>query len=173
VKKIHGIILIVALFAFSSCKLFRKNPDKKDAVARVYDMYLYPEDLAGVVPSGTSRPDSIAITKNFIRNWIRQKVVLKKAEENLDNEKKDVEKQLSEYRNSLITYAYEKALIEQKLDTTISPKEVEDFYNTNQANFELKDNIIRVIYLKLNKKSPKINRQKSGINRMLRKTARY
>jgi hypothetical protein len=129
-------------------------------VARAYDFYLFPEDLAGIVPSGTSRQDSVSITRNFIDNWIRQKVVLHKAEENLDNEKKDVEQQLAEYRNSLITYAYEKALIEQKLDTSVSEKEVENFYNSNQNNFELKDNIIRVIYLKLNKKSPKIDKAK-------------
>jgi hypothetical protein len=158
VKKKKYLILFTLLALASSCKLFKKNADPKNAVARAFDGYLFPEDLVGIVPQGASRQDSISLTRNFIDNWIRQKVVLHKAEENLDNEKKDVEKQLSEYRNSLVTYAYEKALIEQKLDTTISQQEVEDFYNSNQSNFELKDNIIRVIYLKLNKKSPKIDK---------------
>ncbi len=152
------LTFFIALLLLTSCKLFKKNADKKNAVARVYDMYLFPEDLSGIIPSGSSREDSISITKNFVDNWIKQKIVLHKAEENLDNEKKDVEKQLDEYRNSLITYAYEKALIEQKLDTVISQNEIEDFYSNNQNNFELKDNIIRVIYLKLNKKSPKIEK---------------
>jgi len=163
VKNLLIVSLLILIFA-SSCKLFRKNGDKKNAVARVYDMYLFPEDLAGIVPTGSSRQDSLSITKNFIDNWIKQKVVLHKAEENLDNEKKDVEKQLTEYRNSLITYAYEKALIEQKLDTLISQQEIEDFYSNNQSNFELKDNIIRVIYLKLNRKSPKIEKAKQWFN---------
>jgi hypothetical protein len=123
-------------------------------------VYLFPEDLAGVVPAGSSRQDSVSLVKNFIDSWIRQKVVLRKAEQNLDNEKKNVEKQLAEYRNSLVIYAYEKELIEQKLDTLVSQKEVENFYSSNQSNFELKDNIIRVIYLKLNKKSPKIDKAK-------------
>ena len=162
-KNLLIVSLLILIFA-SSCKLFRKNGDKKNAVARVYDMYLFPEDLAGIVPTGSSRQDSLSITKNFIDNWIKQKVVLHKAEENLDNEKKDVEKQLTEYRNSLITYAYEKALIEQKLDTLISQQEIEDFYSNNQSNFELKDNIIRVIYLKLNRKSPKIEKAKQWFN---------
>lgn len=159
-NKVCILFSLLFLFTVTSCKLFRKSPDKKNAVARVYENYLYPEDLSGIIPTGTSKQDSISITKNFIQNWIRQKVVLHKAEENLDNEKKDVEKQLTDYRNSLITYAYEKALIEQNLDTSISEKEVEDFYNSNQSNFELKDNIIKVIYLKLSKKSPKIDKAK-------------
>ncbi len=151
-------IFFVSILLLSSCKLFKKNADKKNAVARVYDVYLFPEDLSGIVPPGSSKQDSISITKNFVDNWVKQKIVLHKAEENLDNEKKDVEKQLTEYRNSLITYAYEKALIEQKLDTVVSQNEIENFYSNNQNNFELKDNIIRVIYLKLNKKSPKIEK---------------
>ncbi|MCX6291982.1 MAG: hypothetical protein NT126_09500 [Bacteroidetes bacterium] len=159
-KRASLFCFLILLLAASSCKLFRKGGDKKNAIARVYDLYLFPEDLVGIVPAGSSRQDSITATKNFIQNWIRRKVVLRKAEDNLDNEKKDVEKQLEEYRNSLVTYAYEKALIEQKLDTNISQKEIEDFYLNNQNNFELKDNIIKVIYLKLNKKSPKIERAK-------------
>lgn len=153
-------LLALLIFFSASCKLFRKNSDQKNAVARAYEFYLYPEDMAGIVPPGFSKQDSLAVTKNFIHNWIRQKIVLHKAEENLDNEKKDVEKQLIEYRNSLITYAYEKALVEQKLDTVISDKEIGDFYDANQNNFELKDNIIKVIYLKLNKSSPKIEKVK-------------
>ena len=159
-KKNLVLFFLSLCLVFSSCKLFRKKPDKKNAVARVFEDYLYPEDLTGLIPSGTSKPDSLSIVKNYIQNWIRQKIVLAKAEDNLDHEKKDVEKQLQEYRNSLVTYAYEKALIEQNLDTTISQKEIEDFYNNNQNNFELKDNIIKVIYLKLNKKSPKIDKAK-------------
>ena len=151
-------LLLLLMFFSTSCKLFRKTTDKKNAIARAFEFYLYPEDLQGIVPSGTSKQDSLTVTNNFIRNWIRHKIVLHKAEENLDNEKKDVEKQLTEYRNSLITYAYEKALVEQKLDTIISSSEIEQFYDANQNNFELKDNIIKVIYLKLNKTSPKIEK---------------
>lgn len=143
-----------------SCSFFsgKNEPNKKDAVARVYDKYLYPEDLAGIVPPNASESDSVLHIKSYIDNWIHQQVVLHKAEVNLDEEKKDVEKQLDEYRNSLIRYAYEKALIEQRLDTGVSDKEIEEFYNANPDNFELKSNILKVIYLKLSKKSPKLNK---------------
>ena len=67
---------------------------------------------------------------------------------------------MNDYRNSLITHAYEEELVSQKLDTVISEDEIEKFYNENQSNFELKDNIIKVIYLKLSRKSPKIEKAK-------------
>ena len=130
---------------------------KKDAVARVYGKYLHQEDLQGLVPEDIHGPDSASLVSNFITNWVRQQVILKRAEENLDEEKKDVEKKLEEYRNSLLTYAYERELVAQQLDTAVSMSEIEAFYNSNKSNFELKDNIIKVIYLKLSKKSPKLN----------------
>ena len=118
------------------------------------------EDLKGLVPFGASRDDSISIVKNYIDNWTRHKSVLHKAQANLDDDKKDVSKQLEEYRNSLITYAYETELIHQKLDTGINDGEILSFYKSHPQNFELKDNIIKVIYLKLNKKSPKLDKVK-------------
>jgi len=150
--------LILVFFA-SSCKLFKKKDgDKREAVARAFDKYLYSDDLKGMVPANTSKQDSIIIIKNYVSNWIHQQVVLHKAESNLDEEKKDVDRQLQEYRNSLIRYAYERELIQQRLDTNVSDKEIEEFYNANPGNFELKSNILKVIYLKLNKKSPKLEK---------------
>lgn len=127
-------------------------------MARAYDYFLYDEDLIGIVAPGSSESDSITITGNFIENWIRQKSVLHKAEKNLTDEKKQVEKKLEEYRNSLITYTYETELVRQKLDTIVTDEEIESFYEMNRNNFELKDNIIKVIYLKLDKNSPKLNK---------------
>ena len=116
------------LFISISCSYFRKSDKEgKDAIARAFEYYLYNEDLQGVVPKGASKQDSISIVKNFIDNWFRQKVVLHKAESNLDEEKKDVEKKLLEYRNSLVTYAYETELIKQKLDTVVSEDEILSF----------------------------------------------
>ena len=155
-------LFILLILQLSACSYFKRDSTEgKDAVARAYDYFLYPEDLQGLVPVGASREDSVAIIKNYIDNWFRQKVVLRKAERNLDDEKKDVEKKLEEYRNSLLTYAYETELVRQKLDTVINEEEIAQFYKNNQDNFELKDNIIKVIYLRLNKKSPKLNKVKA------------
>jgi hypothetical protein len=147
------------LIISASCSMFEKEgPEGKDVIAKAFDYYLYRDDLNGVVPPGATLKDSISVVKNYIDNWVRQKVVLHKAENNLNDEKKNVQRQLEEYRNSLVVYAYENELIRQKLDTIISETEIEAFYKNNQANFQLKDNIIKVIYLKLSKKTPKLNK---------------
>jgi hypothetical protein len=155
--------IAVCLFLFSSCNKFKSNepvaPDK--VIARAFDKYLKLEDIRNIVPKGTSKNDSITIIRNFVENWVQQQVVLKKANDNLDDEKKNVEQKLEEYRNSLITYIYERELIRQKLDTSISESDIEKYYNENPNNFQLKDNIIKVIYFKIPKNAPKIDKVKS------------
>jgi len=122
-------------------------------VAKVYNEYLYKTDLLGLVPSGTSSRDSISIVKAFIDNWIKQKLIIHYAEENLSSKQKDFDKQLDDYKNSLIVYAYEKELIRQKLDTIITDHEIKNYYDSSKKEFLLKDNIVKVWYVKMPAKS--------------------
>lgn len=115
-----------------------------------------------MIPAETDREDSIKIIKEYIDNWIRKQTVLHKAEANLKNDSSsyEIQKQIDDYKSSLVRFAYEKELIRQKLDTVVSFSEIESYYNNNKNNFELKNNIIKVVYLKTNRKSPKINKAK-------------
>ena len=122
-------------------------------LARVYDDYLYESDLKGLVTAGTLPKDSLLITKNFIENWVRQRLVIQQAEKNLTSSQLDFTRQLDDYKNSLIIYTYENELVRQKLDTLITDDETQDYYDANQQNFLLKDNIVQIQYVKLPLKS--------------------
>lgn len=152
--------LLCLVIILSSCtKLQKDTPEEpKNAVARVHDKYLYVDDIRKMITPGTSKEDSVLIVTNYIQSWIKQQVILHKAENNLADEKKDVDTKLEEYRNSLITYIYETELIRQKLDTVVTEKEIDTYYQENQRNFELKDNIVKVLYLKVNRNAPKLKK---------------
>ncbi len=126
----------------------------EEVVASAFDYNLYKSDLKGIVPPNTSKSDSILIIKNYINNWIRQKVILHKAEKNLNDNQKDFTEQLESYRSSLVVYTYESKLITQLLDTSVTKNQIEDYYKKNTDNFLLKNNIIKVNYIKLTTKSP-------------------
>ncbi len=151
-------LLVISAFlisALGSCSLFPgKDEIREVAIARVYDKYLYAEDLLGVIPSGTSANDSLDITNAYINNWVRQELLLKQAEDNLDETNRDFTSQIEQYRNSLIIYAYESELISQKLDTVIAMTEIEDYYQKNQNNFHLRENIVLANYMIINADSP-------------------
>lgn len=79
-KFIFQIVIIAILF--QSCDYIKK-PKEPEAIARVGDDYLYKEDIATLVPNGTSKNDSIAIVKDFINRWATQKLLYQGAELNL------------------------------------------------------------------------------------------
>ncbi|MHC1708346.1 MAG: hypothetical protein AB9842_12615 [Bacteroidales bacterium] len=155
--RLFCLLFLAGLISLSSCN--KGGSQKKGIpVARVRNAYLYTSDLAGVVPANTPSSDSVEMVKNYIQNWIRQKLVVHQAEQNLSKDQKDFSLEMEDYRNSLVVYKYESKLIEQKLDTNVSEKEIEDYYQANPANFELKDNIVKVLYVKLPLKNSSLNR---------------
>lgn len=113
-----------------------------------------------MIPAGTSSTDSTQIVQNYVQNWIRKNLVIEKAELNLTSEQKDVEKQLEEYRTSLIIYAYQKEYIRQYLDTVVSLEEIESYYNNHKNDFILKDNIVDIAYVKFRLDAKKIDKAK-------------
>ncbi|MFN4235022.1 MAG: hypothetical protein ACK4IK_09485 [Bacteroidia bacterium] len=160
-KQFSIIFLLTVSFIMGSCNFLSKNEEiPRQAVARVYDKYLYRDELNDVIPSDVSQNDSAQIAENYIKNWIEQTLLLKKAEENLTDEQKDFNKQLEDYKRSLIIYAYQRELINQLLDTIVSDEEIEEYYENNKQNFELKDNIVKVRYIKVAKNAPDIKKLK-------------
>lgn len=123
-------------------------------VARVYDKYLYPSDLAGVVPAGVTGADSVQIIRSYIDNWVRQAVILHKAEQNIAGNTVDIQKQVNDYKNSLLIYYYEQALVNQLLDTLVTEDETRAYYEENSQNFLLSRDVYRVAYAELGGNAP-------------------
>ncbi len=133
-------------------------------LARVYDEYLYESELKDFIPQGTKAKDSILIAQNYINSWVSEKIILYKAQRNLLEEDMLFENQLEDYRNSLIIYSYETKLINQRLDIIVSDVEIEDYYNENVGNFQLKDNIVKVYYARFNSKIPELRKVRRFFN---------
>lgn len=153
------IIPIVYVLLVSSCNLFEKEVEQ-NAIARVKNKYLYDSDLEGIIPEGASKEDSLLIANNFIQKWIKENLVLAKAELNLKANQKDFQKQLEDYKNTLVIYTYEEELIHQRLDTFVSNQEIKEYYEENQLNFDLKNDIVKVRYVKVAKKAPHIKKMR-------------
>ena len=152
-----AIYIFLVSVLLTSCQFLQKTfSSKEKPVARVFSEYLYPSDLEGIVPKGTSSADSILLVQSYIENWIRQTVILKQATENVDLDQDALEKQLETYRQSLIIYSYEQQLIAQNLDTTVSNAQIKKYYEENKDNFELKKSIIKATYAKIPKNAHRI-----------------
>ena len=151
-SRLSVLIGVVSLLLLTGCDYFQKN-SKEVVVAECYGKYLYESDLKGIVPEGASIMDSIQRASSFIDSWIKKQVLVHQAETNLNKEELDLKKQLEEYRNSLVIYAYESQLINQKLDTVVSEDEILDYYEQNKEDFQLRNTMVRVAYVILEESS--------------------
>lgn len=148
--RFNTIMLIVVLIG--GCT---SNPNKtQKPLAKVYDKYLYPSDVANIFSENMSRADSLQLLKSYTDRWVRKQLMLSKAEKNLTESQKNVSQQLEDYRSSLLIFKYEQEYIRQKLDTTVSVIELENYYRDNESNFILNEHIVKALFIKVRKDDP-------------------
>lgn len=143
---IYGILIITASI-YSGCTTIEKNNDK--VVAEVGTKKLYLSEVSAVVPNDLAYGDSAVMADDYIRKWVMQELVLRKAEENLSAELKNVAHELEEYRNSLIIFRYKNELMAQRMDTVVTNNEILELYTQNPDNFRLNQSIVKAIYMKI------------------------
>ena len=134
----------------SSCKYFKgKNPTQGEKViARANDDYLYLSDISSVMKN-VPKQDSAAFIANYAESWVRRKLLLKKAEQNVPSDELGIDKKVEDYRQSLLLYEYEKGLINQKLNKAVGDDEINDFYEKNKVKFTLESDIYDVQYAQI------------------------
>ena len=152
--------LLAAMLLFSACS--QVGGDRSPVVASVYGRELRQSNLVGLVPAGLSKEDSMAVVKNYVEQWIRQAVILAKAEKNV---KTDFSHELQDYKNSLLAYAYERQIIDQLLDTLVTDAQIEDYYNEHKNDFLLRSSIVKAVYVSAPVKSPAVAKIKKIVLR--------
>jgi hypothetical protein len=148
-----AILLFVICLIVAACT---SKSDKKNIVARVGEKELTWNEVMNIVPDNSSSVDSTTLANRYINDWLHQQVVLQQAEKNLGEEKMNFDELIENYRRTLLIYTYEQELVKQQLDTNISEKEIEDYYNNHLENFQLRDYIVKVKYCAIDAESRQI-----------------
>ena len=151
------IFLMAALFAvLPSCKAISSLIHDGEVVARLGDHKLYRSELDDMIPKGTSPEDSVKLAGIYINSWARDKAFVDIAQQRLSKGEKDVSKELVAYRQSLLRYRYEQRYINERLDTTVSRKQIEEYYDSHQESFKLERPIMKARFLNISKDSPNL-----------------
>lgn len=145
-KKSLGLLTAVLVLALTGCKDYLSQADRV-VVAECYGTRLYADELEGMLPSDISKMDSLAQVNAVVNSWIHRQILIHQAEINLPAEQLDFSRQLQDYRNSLVIYAYETQLIEQYLDTIVSDEEIAAYYEENKEDFQLRSTMVKAAYV--------------------------
>jgi hypothetical protein len=152
------LIIITSVVLLAGCNGGKKEP-LRIALATVGSRTLYYDQVPRIITQGTSGTDSIAVMQNYINSWARKELLFLKAEENLSEANKaEIESQLAETRANLVIYQYQRQMMLEKMDTTISEDEMESYYAANEKKFTLSSNIVKALFIKVPSDVPNLDR---------------
>ncbi|MCB9252190.1 MAG: hypothetical protein H6605_06955 [Flavobacteriales bacterium] len=139
------------LFLIVSLVNCSEKPDENtDAIiAKAYDKVLYLSEIEELFGPNMTRQDSIMIEKGYIDAWLRKQVILNYANENGIGTSDEITKKVEDFKFDLISFSARKNIIAQYLDTNIRIDEMKKYYDDNPESFELKQNIIRCVFIKM------------------------
>mgnify|MGYP006978491977 FL=1 len=155
-NRLAMFLLTAALAVAPSCKAISSLIHDGEVVAKFGDHKLYRSELEEVIPNGTSPEDSVNLANAYINSWAKDKAFVDIAQQQLTKEEKDVSKELEAYRQSLLRYRYEQRYINERLDTTVSSKQIEDYYGSHSESFKLERPIMKARFLNISKDSPNL-----------------
>lgn len=159
--KLFQYILVVLfsllLLRCSQTDTNKQGDNEKKPLARVGEEYLYKKEIDKLVTEDMTVQDSTEVVENYIDNWVRKRLILQIAQKKLAKEdKKEIQQKIKDFRESLMTYRYEKQLVADELDTTVRNKELREYYRNNQENFELTSDIVKVRFVKVMANAPNV-----------------
>ena len=146
------LIILGMPLLLSSC--FSKEEAR--IIASVNEKELFLSDIIDDMPNEIE--DSAYFVGKFMNDWIRKELMISHAEMNLSTDLLKYDKQIEDYRASLLIYAYQQELLNQNFDTVIALSEIEDYYEQYKEGFKLSKNIFKGRFIVVDKSAPNLNK---------------
>ncbi|MDG1722515.1 MAG: peptidyl-prolyl cis-trans isomerase [Flavobacteriaceae bacterium] len=157
-------VFLLLILLVSSCQLKEVSSDK--IVARVNNQYLYASEVNDHIRANLSSADSTSMAKNYINAWVKEQLLLEKAVFNLNpSQQTSLENLIRQYRNDIFIKTYQEEWLKSRMDTLVTPQEIEAYYKENKQNFKLHQDLVRGRYVQL----PLANFNKASVSRALRR----
>lgn len=144
------VLFLSILIIATSCKPkedVEETTLNDSLLAEVFNYKLYESNLNGLYPMNATESDSTQFRIAFSERWLREKLVLHEAEQHIPADL-DIDKLVQDYRSSLIRHSYEKQLITELMDTSITSEELTEYYEKNKEQYQLETPIIRCLLIK-------------------------
>ncbi|WP_373521439.1 peptidyl-prolyl cis-trans isomerase [Aquiflexum sp.] len=145
-------LFLALMISISSCDLFKfkslEDAEEDPIIASVGNHNLRKSELAFIKGETNTAEDSTNIAGRYVQSWIRKQLMIIEAGKSMSFDEAEINRKLLDYKYALMVYEFEKKYVEDNLSREITQKEIEDYYQANQANFSLKEIIVRTNFLK-------------------------
>lgn len=129
-------------------------------VARVFDTYLYKDDITGI----GNGADSAMHADVFVKNWVKKQLLITEAANNIDFDEAEIQRKILDYRYALMVHEYERYIVNDRLNSEVGEAEVDTYYAENQDQFRLNQNLLKGYFIKIPKDAPRLRQLRRLIN---------
>ena len=156
------LILLAALLLVACQELPRYFSDEK-VLAKVGDKELVVDELERSIPNGLSEADSSAYAHVFVDRWVRRQLKIQEAEQLFSSSVADIDRQVEEYRQSLLVRKLDQFYVDRMVDTTFTADELESYYNSHKNDFKLDRTMVKGCVVRV----PKSYRQRARLKELM------
>ena len=136
--------VMVLAAVMMSCRRLPSYLTGEHPVARVGKAELTASEVAGAVPSSLTGEDSTAYAELYVDRWVRKMLKVREGEELFRESAGDIERQVEEYRQSLLVRRVDQYYVERStIDTLVTDDEVRAYYDSHKGDFKLDRTLVR------------------------------
>ena len=138
--------LSVFLF-FSGCSFV--SDDNSKNIARYEESFLTKEEFSSLI-EGVEIIDSLSMKNSIINNWAIEKILIQRAELNLNETKlQKIQSLVDDYRSNMLSEAYLEALVNSSINLEVDSLEIISLYENNKSLFNLNEDIFKLVFVEL------------------------
>lgn len=141
-------LVLIMVAAMVSCGGGAPAAERTDRVLLwLGDSALQEREILARIPGGLTGEDSIRLFRSLVDAWVKERLLLKLASENLDDFEA-IEKKVADYRNRLIVAQYVGEMTEGYVGD-VSEEDVKDYFRRFGAEMVLEQPLVKGVYLKV------------------------
>lgn len=138
----------ISLFAavallFAACQELPAYLSGERIVARVGDAELTATEVGSSVPSSLGGADSVAFADLYVNRWVKRMLKVQEAEELFSDAASDIDKQVEEYRQSLLVRKVDQYYVDRGIDTLFTADDIRTYYETHASDFVLDRTLVK------------------------------
>ena len=143
----YKLFFLQVFLLFFSCSFITDDNSKN--IARYGESFLSKEELQSLI-QGVKTNDSIPMVNSIINNWAIEKILIERAELNLNETKlQKIQSLADDYKSNLLSEAYLEALVNSTINLEVDSIEILNLYENNKSLFDLNEDIFKLVYVEL------------------------
>ncbi len=162
-RRTNRYIVCTLALLLAACQELPRYFAGEEVLARVGEKELVAEELRRSIPSGLSESDSSAYAHVFVDRWVRRQLKIREAEQLFSSSVADIDRQVEEYRQSLLIRKLDQFYVDRLVDTTFTAEEMEAYYNSHKSDFKLDHPIVKGCVVRV----PKGYRQRARLKELM------